>query len=377
MFLETEEHRHYLGDARRTELYSRALKELVTPANAVIDLGAGTGILGLLAARAGARRVFAIDGGGIIELARQIAAANGLSDSIKHHHALSTEISLPEKADIVVADQIGRFGLECGLWQSFVDARKRLLKPDGICIPNAITLHVAPVECPEHWREAHVWAQRPAGFDFSPALPWATNTPRPVNLKEEQLLSEPHAAHEVRLDRDDPRAIRIEHRFNVSRSGTLHGIAGWFSVQLSPSVRMTNSPLSPERIQREQSLFLIERPVALAVGDAVTLALTIQPLEDTVSWRVATRTKKGESSSSQSTFLARLTSPEELARTRPDAAPVLTPIGEARRLVLELCDGKRTVAAIELQVAGRFPRIFSAAINAAPFVAETLARYSR
>src|SRR5215475_1775821 len=105
MSLVLDEHRQYLADAARVSAFRQAIEEIVTPGDVVLDLGAGTGILGLMACRAGAKRVY-----------------------------------------VVLADQIGRFGLESGILEYFGDARARFLKPDGLMVPSEIRLVVAPVE---------------------------------------------------------------------------------------------------------------------------------------------------------------------------------------------------------------------------------------
>jgi protein arginine N-methyltransferase 1 len=79
-----DEHRLYLSDAVRVRAYERAICAIVRPGDVVLDLGAGTGVLGLLACRAGARRVYAVDGGGILGVARALARANGVADRITH-----------------------------------------------------------------------------------------------------------------------------------------------------------------------------------------------------------------------------------------------------------------------------------------------------
>src|SRR5204863_7107587 len=107
-----DEHRQYLSDGTRVTALSAAIERVVKPGAVVVDLGAGTGILGLLACRAGARRVYSIEAGGMIELAREIARANGFEDRIVFVKGLSTQVDLPEKADVLIADQIGRFGFE-------------------------------------------------------------------------------------------------------------------------------------------------------------------------------------------------------------------------------------------------------------------------
>ncbi|PYM93211.1 MAG: SAM-dependent methyltransferase, partial [Candidatus Rokuibacteriota bacterium] len=129
MSLVLDEHRQYLADDTRVSAFRQAIEEVVGPGDVVLDLGAGTGILGLMACRAGAKRVYAVDEGPIIGLARDIAAANGLQDRITHIKGLSTRVELPERVDVVLADQIGRFGLESGILEYFADARARFLKP--------------------------------------------------------------------------------------------------------------------------------------------------------------------------------------------------------------------------------------------------------
>src|SRR5262245_37626059 len=106
-----EEHRRYLADRVRVSAFRRALSEAVQPDTVVLDLGTGTGVLGLLACQAGARRVYAVDKGDMIELAREICHANKLHQRMVFIKGLSTRIDLPERVDIIVADQIGSFGI--------------------------------------------------------------------------------------------------------------------------------------------------------------------------------------------------------------------------------------------------------------------------
>lgn len=68
--------------------------------------------------------------------------------------------------------------------------------------------------------------------------------------------------------------------------------------------------------------------------------------------------------------------PEDLARTRPESRPTLTPWGLARRTVLELCDGQRALADIEREVHARHPALFRSPGEAAVFVAEVATRYT-
>ncbi len=188
--LVVDEHRQYLTDEPRLEAYRRAVEEVVRPGDVVVDLGSGTGILGMLAARAGAARVYSIEAGGMIELARAISKANGFQDRVRFVKGYSTRVELPEKADMVVCDQIGRFGFEAGVIQLLADARRLLLKPEGRVIPSRIDLMVAPVECREVREQIEFWLHSPAGFDFTPARKWSANSGYPVKYSPSQLLAE-------------------------------------------------------------------------------------------------------------------------------------------------------------------------------------------
>ncbi|HEX4348551.1 MAG TPA: hypothetical protein VHZ73_13330, partial [Vicinamibacterales bacterium] len=92
-----DEHRKYLQDTVRVGALRRAIAATVRPGDVVLDLASGTGILGLLALDAGAGRVYSIESTGMVEIARSIAAANGLADRWTFVHGFSAHVTLPER----------------------------------------------------------------------------------------------------------------------------------------------------------------------------------------------------------------------------------------------------------------------------------------
>jgi len=111
----------------------------------------------LLACRAGAQRVYSIESSGIIQIAREIAQANGFNDRIVFVKGLSTRVTLPEPVDVIVGDQIGRMGFEAGLLDDLSDARERFLKPGGRLVPETVSMMVAPIERSESWSWVSFW----------------------------------------------------------------------------------------------------------------------------------------------------------------------------------------------------------------------------
>jgi SAM-dependent methyltransferase len=375
--LVVDAHREYLSDPARLSAFARAIQETVKPGDVVVDLGAGTGILGLLACRAGARKVYAIDAGGMIEVARAICRANGFGDRVEFIKDVSTRATLPERADVIVADQIGRFGFEAGVLQFFADARARLLKPGGAIVPTALELWVAPVESPELFAQVEFWKTAPGGFDFQPARSWAANTGYPAKLRGEQLLGDPAAGLSLDLSRPSLGKLALAATVSVTRAGTLHGVGGWFSARLSPSVTMSNSPLAAAPIKRRNVFFPIDEPVSVAPGDQVKVDMRILPRDTMVRWDVELwRGGARQARFSHSTFHGMLLSAEDLRRTHPGFVPKLTAWGQARLTVLTLCDGQRSVAEVEAELQRRHPELFRTAAEAAEFAAEVITRYS-
>src|SRR5579864_6216059 len=94
-------------DQPRMQAYVSALERAVRPGSVVLDIGTGTGVFALLACRFGARKVYAIEPNDAIHVARRLAADNGCADRIEFVQDLSTRITLPEKADVIVSDLRG------------------------------------------------------------------------------------------------------------------------------------------------------------------------------------------------------------------------------------------------------------------------------
>ena len=70
------------------EAFIRRCAQTIKPGSVVVDMGTGTGIFALLACRLGARRVYAIEPDDAIQVAKEIAAANGCADRIEFMQAI-------------------------------------------------------------------------------------------------------------------------------------------------------------------------------------------------------------------------------------------------------------------------------------------------
>jgi protein arginine N-methyltransferase 1 len=178
------EHARMLHDDRRTGDFIAALTAAVRPGDVVLDIGTGSGVLAVAVARAGARRVYAVEASDIAAVAAGVFEANGVQDRVILVPGWSRQIELPEQADLLVAEVIGNEPLEEEILETTLDARRRLLKPGARLVPHALELLARPLLLPEaeirqrvfgraavaRWRDLY-------GMDFQPLLDAAAKVP--------------------------------------------------------------------------------------------------------------------------------------------------------------------------------------------------------
>jgi SAM-dependent methyltransferase len=182
------EHARMLHDERRTSDYIAALREAVGPDDVVLDIGTGSGVLAVAAARAGARHVYAVEASDIADVAERVIAANAVQDRVTLIRGWSRAIELPELADVLVAELIGNEPFEEEILETTLDARRRLLKPGGRLIPHTLELIARPLLIPdadvrqraigrraiERWRQLYAIEFGPL---FDAAAPGPVNNP--------------------------------------------------------------------------------------------------------------------------------------------------------------------------------------------------------
>jgi hypothetical protein len=167
-------HIELLDDGERADAYLQAIAANVAPGDVVVDLGSGTGILALAAARAGARRIYAIEASGFAGLVEASARRNGYGDRIVVLGDWSQRVVVPEPADVLVAEIIGNDPLGEGVLRFMPDAARRFLKPGGRVLPERLRVFATLVAMPHDALLEHCvgrprlerWQAR-YGFDFS------------------------------------------------------------------------------------------------------------------------------------------------------------------------------------------------------------------
>lgn len=243
-----------LEDRARTGAFLRAVRATVQPGDVVVDLGTGTGVLAVAAARAGARRVHAIEASPMGELARQVFEANGVADRVELVRGRSTRVELTEPADLLVSEMVGTDPFDEQLLELVRDARRRLLRPDGRMVPSAIRLWALPLDVPAEERGRHTFVAEHAerwhrwyDVDFTPLVAAARRRPQRVDRRPQDLRGWPTLGPPVLLAEYDLLAIRdtaLEQRAEgiLDQPGALGAVLLYFELDLAPGITLSTAP---------------------------------------------------------------------------------------------------------------------------------------
>jgi protein arginine N-methyltransferase 1 len=369
-----------ISDAGRFDAYAKAIARAVRPGEVVLEIGCGPGVFALLASRAGAERVYAIETEDVVHLAEQLATANGLAERIKFLQSDSRKTELPERVNVIVSDIRGTLPLFDHAIPSLEDARRRFLAPGGILIPRRDTLKVALTEADVYYSSLTApWNWSMQDLDLSSSLSLILNENYGVRFKREQLLSEPQNWCVLDYAAGVQKQAAANLSFRVARRGVAHGLCLWFETQLFEDIGYSSGPDGASSIYGQAFLPWLE-PVNVVEGQEIQVELRADLVGDDYVWRWNTRIDIPGSNArhfQQSTFQGANFAPHSLQRRAADFVPALSETGEADRWLLHAMDGKASLQEIAQEAAKRFPKLFSGWDEAFRRAAELSGKYSR
>jgi precorrin-6B methylase 2 len=266
-----------INDDERNAAYERALKNAVTPDSIVLEIGTGSGLVAMMAARAGAKHVVTCEAVPILaQRAEETIARNGLADRITVLSKRSTQVKLgedlPEKADIFVSELINIGMLAPNMLPIIQHARANLVKPEARIIPEAAVVWGVLMQC-DHLANINP-VRTIAGFDMG-----GFDVFRSPGYAQIDLGADPHRVLSGRirvLDFDFRTAMKTEDlrplAMIANGAGTCHGICFWFDLILDSETTYRSESRSRTN-HWKQAIHFFPEPVEVQEGDRLDVAV--------------------------------------------------------------------------------------------------------
>ena len=369
-----------IQDQIRTSAHQQAMARAIKPGDVVVDLGAGTGLFTLHACRLGAKLVHAIEPNPVIQVAREIVQANGFSDRVAFHQAMSFDVELPQRADVVVTDPRGVLPLKEQAIPTIIDARRRLLKPGGVLIPQRDTIWAALVEANEIYSTDYEdpWRRSNDGFNLEAARQRGVNAVSRHHLKGGQLLSVPVPWATLDYRTVDTASVDGTMALEVVRPGVADGFILWFDSELIDGINLSNAPGKPKLIYG-QLFFPMQEPLRVLGKQLITVDVRADLIGDNYVWQWTTVANCSTTSDKiiryhQSSFFNSVHSIQELEKRSDTYLPLLNQEGQTYKRALDLMQSGQRLGQIAKTISEEFPERFGTAEEALAFVGELSVR---
>eukprot|EP01080_Neovahlkampfia_damariscottae_P007766 gene7766-12236_t len=268
-------HEEMLKDEVRTKSYRNAIynnKHLFKD-KIVLEVGSGTGILCLFAAKAGAKHVYGIEMSNMIHQSRQIIKDNKLDDVITLIKGKVEEVELPvEKVDIIISEWMGYFLVFESMLPTVLYARDKWLVKDGLILPDTATMYLEGIEDGDYKEEKiHFW-DNVYGFDFRCMKSIAMKEPLVDIVDSKQVITKSDLIKSIDIRTctvEDVVKFKSEFELVVEKTEILHAIVCYFDIGFNGGHKKVYFSTGPHAkyTHWKQTVFYLEEDIAVTHGD--------------------------------------------------------------------------------------------------------------
>jgi protein arginine N-methyltransferase 1 len=277
-------HEEMLKDEVRTLTYRNSMwhNKHLFKGKIVLDVGCGTGILSMFAAKAGAEHVYGIDMSGIVEQAKQIVEKNGLGDKVTIIRGKMEDIVLPvAKVDIIISEWMGY----CLFYESMLDtvlyARDKYLAPDGLMFPDRATLYVCAIEDRQYKDDKINWWDEVYGFDMSCIKHVALQEPLVDVVDRNQVVTNSCLLREIDLQTCTVADIPFEAPFNlqIKKNDYVQALVTFFNIEFTKCHKRVGFSTAPEApyTHWKQTVFYLEDYITAKKGEEIFGIFRMRP----------------------------------------------------------------------------------------------------
>lgn len=276
-------HEEMLKDSVRTYAYQRAILQNahLFKDKVVLDVGAGTGILSMFAAKAGAKQVIAIECSEIVHMARKIVAQNKLDHKITFIQAKCEEAVLPvDKVDIIISEWMGYFLLYESMLDTVIFARDKWLIEGGLIFPDKASMYIAGLEDGEYKDEKLGYWQNVYGFDYTCCKQSVIEEPLVDVVNGNAVNTNACKILDLDLNTCTVKDVDFAADFTlkVNRDDFVHGLVVWFDIDFDcchKKISFTTSPLETAT-HWKQTVFYLEEDLIVNEDEAITGMIAVK-----------------------------------------------------------------------------------------------------
>lgn len=247
-------HEEMLKDEVRTMTYRNAIyhNTHLFKDKVVLDIGCGTGILCMFAAKAGAKRVIGIECSSIIEHAERIVKANGLDHIVKLVRGKVEEVVLPdniEKVDIIISEWMGYCLFYESMLNTVIYARDKWLVKNGLLFPDKASLHILAIEDRDYKEDKINWWSNVYGFDMSSIRDIALTEPLVDIVDPKQIVTNSCLIKEIDINTMTVDDIKFQSEFHLTfkRNDYGHAFVTYFNIEFSACHKKVGFSTAPDQ----------------------------------------------------------------------------------------------------------------------------------
>jgi len=280
-------HEEMLKDEVRMKCYRGSIinNKHLFQGKVVLDVGCGTGIMSMFAARAGAKKVFGVDYSDIVLQAQQIVKDNHLDDVVTLIKGKMEEVVLPgielNSVDIIISEWMGYCLLYESMLNTVLVARDKWLKPNGIILPDMAYLNIVGIEDAEYKEEKiHFW-DNVEGFDMSCITKVALQEPLVDVVDAKQIMTSAArlATIDINTVKVEELEFKVPFRLVATRDDFCHAFVAYFDIEFArchKKIFFSTGPAA-QYTHWKQTVFYLKDVLSIKKGEEIRGEFTMKP----------------------------------------------------------------------------------------------------
>ncbi|KAL5728838.1 type I protein arginine methyltransferase [Ranunculus cassubicifolius] len=273
-----------LKDTVRTKTYQNVIYQntFLFKDKVVLDVGAGTGILSLFCAKAGAKHVYAVECSQMADMAKEIVETNKLSDVVTVLKGKIEEIELPvAHVDIIISEWMGYFLLFENMLDTVLYARDKWLVPDGIVLPDKASLYLTAIEDAEYKEDKIEFWNDVYGFDMSCIRKQSMMEPLVDTVDQNQIVTNSQLLKTMDISKmtSGDASFTAPFKLIAEKSDYIHALVAYFDVSFTRCHKLMGFSTGPRSraTHWKQTVLYLEDVLTICEGEAVVGSMTVAP----------------------------------------------------------------------------------------------------